>query len=83
MCRVCAGTEEMRAHRALGSVTWTVVESSGGGEGVSGGAMSGEGCLGSGFGFGFRARGLGFGLGFSARISMDGDGVCSCGGNLN
>jgi len=83
----------MRTHRALGSVTWTAVESSGGGEGVSGGTMSGEACLGStgsGLGFGFRARGLGFGLGFSARRraveSMDGDGVCSCvwgGGNLN
>jgi hypothetical protein len=82
VCNVCAGTEEIRAYSAVGSVTGTV-RSSGGGEGVSGGTMSGEACLGStGFGFGFgRARGLGLGLGFSARRraleSIDGEGVCS------
>ena len=84
MCNVCAGTADTRAYSAVGSVTGTV-ESSGGGEGVSGGTMSGEACLGSTglgcFGLG-RARGLGLGLGFSARRraveSIDGEGVCSC-----
>jgi len=83
VCSVCAGTEETRAYSAVGSVTGTI-ESSGGGEGVSGGTMSGDACLSStGFGFGLgRARGFGFGLGFSARRraveSIDGAGVCSC-----